>query len=390
MKGFARMFDDEVTSDVVLVANGKSFFAHKAILAARSEYFRNLLYGGLIESRQSRVELEDAPGEVFGILLKYLYTGSIRLGFKDLATLLDLFVLAHRYQIGKVQKYLEDHFESMVYSENVCTLLSLAIQYSLNKLVITCATFARENAQLVLSSKDFGNLSEKALHLLFALEEKIHGKLSKETLAKALTKWIQTHPNQTDTLTSALTTTDLGVEIVDGQVSDLKKVHPAMEMRAEGNKVDVSESSIENVAEELSELSMSHTAISNVNSASNSILPKPEENIQDDTRDAETFECWFDNCPRNPFSSERARNVHFGQHLKKSDEKKPGKKRNLSESSEETLESDSESSEDERNFFRTSSEDRRNFLKSIYGTSDSDSSGDSVASSYDSNELFNV
>ncbi|KAI1707312.1 hypothetical protein Ddc_14861 [Ditylenchus destructor] len=240
--------------------------------------------------------------------------------------------------------------------------------------------------------QDFGHLSEKALHLLFALEEKIHDKLSEETLAKALTKWNQTHPNQTDTLASALTTTDLSVEIVDGQVSVLKKVNPAIEMGAEGNKVDVSNSSIETVAEELSDLSMSHAVISNMKSASDSILPKPEENIQDDTGDAETFECWFDNCPRNPFSSERERNVHFGQHLKKSDEKKPGKKRNVpslhfkkrrdrhyyeesdpegryytdlyyeessgshSDSCEESLESDSQSSEDEMNSSKHSSD----------------------------------
>jgi len=62
-------------SDLQLIVEGKSFPAHRIILASRSEYFRALLYGGMRESQQSEVELQGAPIGAFKILLKYIYSG---------------------------------------------------------------------------------------------------------------------------------------------------------------------------------------------------------------------------------------------------------------------------------------------------------------------------
>lgn len=62
-------------SDIVLVVEGQKLHAHKVILAARSEYFRALLYGGLKETNQSEILLPDVPLKAFKNLLKYIYTG---------------------------------------------------------------------------------------------------------------------------------------------------------------------------------------------------------------------------------------------------------------------------------------------------------------------------
>lgn len=67
-------------ADVHLIVEGVSFPAHKIILAARSQYFRALLYGGMKESTQSQVELKAATTAAFKSLLKYVYTGRMALG----------------------------------------------------------------------------------------------------------------------------------------------------------------------------------------------------------------------------------------------------------------------------------------------------------------------
>lgn len=48
----------------------------KVILAARSDYFRALLYGGMKESSQTEIHLTDTPLKAFKSLLKYIYTGT--------------------------------------------------------------------------------------------------------------------------------------------------------------------------------------------------------------------------------------------------------------------------------------------------------------------------
>lgn len=66
-------------SDVTLIVGGQRFNGHKIILAARSQYFRALLFGGLKESMQHEIELKDANLAAFKGLLEYIYTGRISL-----------------------------------------------------------------------------------------------------------------------------------------------------------------------------------------------------------------------------------------------------------------------------------------------------------------------
>lgn len=68
----------KVYSDVTLVldakkgADSKHVTAHRAILAARSGYFRDLF---MKNPEQSRVDLPDLSPAVFGCLLEFIYTG---------------------------------------------------------------------------------------------------------------------------------------------------------------------------------------------------------------------------------------------------------------------------------------------------------------------------
>lgn len=68
-------------SDIVLVVQEQKLPAHKVVLAARSDYFRALLYGGMRESNQTEITLSDAPVNAFKSLLKYIYTGESKVSF---------------------------------------------------------------------------------------------------------------------------------------------------------------------------------------------------------------------------------------------------------------------------------------------------------------------
>lgn len=66
-------------TDVTLIVADQRFNGHKIILAARSQYFRALLFGGLKESSQQEIELKGASVPAFKGLFKYIYTGHMSL-----------------------------------------------------------------------------------------------------------------------------------------------------------------------------------------------------------------------------------------------------------------------------------------------------------------------
>lgn len=72
----AQLCLSEDYSDVVFIVEQQRLPAHRVILAARSEYFRTLLYGGFSESTKKIIELE-IPVEAFKVLLRYIYSGNI-------------------------------------------------------------------------------------------------------------------------------------------------------------------------------------------------------------------------------------------------------------------------------------------------------------------------
>jgi len=70
-----RLFENQKFSDVILSVNGREFYAHKAILAARSPVFAAMFEHEMEEKKQNRVEITDMDHEVLGEMLKFIYTG---------------------------------------------------------------------------------------------------------------------------------------------------------------------------------------------------------------------------------------------------------------------------------------------------------------------------
>ena len=55
--------------------NKKEFYAHKAILAARSPVFAAMFQHDLAEKKQNRVDITDMEPEVLREMLRFIYTG---------------------------------------------------------------------------------------------------------------------------------------------------------------------------------------------------------------------------------------------------------------------------------------------------------------------------
>ena len=60
----------------ILVGETK-FYLHRIILAARNEYFKALLFGGLAEAELNTIKMGDVTPPAFHKVVQFLYSGKI-------------------------------------------------------------------------------------------------------------------------------------------------------------------------------------------------------------------------------------------------------------------------------------------------------------------------
>ncbi|CAH0718693.1 unnamed protein product, partial [Brenthis ino] len=149
-------------SDVTLIVEGQRIPAHKVILAASSDYFRALLYGGMREANQAEVELQ-APLLAFKALLRYVYSGHMGLSLLREDTVLDMLGLAHQFNFQELETAISDYLRQVLALRNVCAVLDAARLYGLDALMDYCYNYLDKNAKEVLQHDTFLQLSVEAL-----------------------------------------------------------------------------------------------------------------------------------------------------------------------------------------------------------------------------------
>lgn len=91
--------------------NGRILHGHKAIICARSPYFRAMLLGGLKESRDRTVRVDSSQIRfpIFYALIKYLYINDVEL--EDDGDWIELLVAANQYSVELLKEICEDVLE---------------------------------------------------------------------------------------------------------------------------------------------------------------------------------------------------------------------------------------------------------------------------------------
>lgn len=158
---FNNLFERHKFSDVILFVGGKEFFAHKAILAARSPVFQAMFEHEMEEKRFNRVEITDMDNEVLHEMLRFIYTGKID---KERLEKFDADLLAAADKVCVVVCY--------------CCLLTLKLilciyfpQYDLERLKVLCEeslcnNLTVENSAEVLTLADMHSATQLKAYAL--------------------------------------------------------------------------------------------------------------------------------------------------------------------------------------------------------------------------------
>ncbi|XP_038701545.1 ARM REPEAT PROTEIN INTERACTING WITH ABF2-like isoform X1 [Tripterygium wilfordii] len=165
--------NNSTLSDVIFLVEGRRFYAHRICLLASSDAFRAMFDGGYREKDARDIEIPNIRWEVFELMMRFVYTGSVVVSL-DIAQ--DLLRAADQYLLEGLKRLCEYTIAQDISLENVASMYELSEAFHAVSLRNTCILFILEQ---------FYKLSRRPGHsqLMQRILPEIH-----DYFTKALTK----------------------------------------------------------------------------------------------------------------------------------------------------------------------------------------------------------
>ena len=155
-KTFGELLDDPSTHDVTFkTSDGGSVSGHRAIVAAGSPVFHAMLYGNMKESSEKEIKLSSVDTETFSNLLRFIYTGRIKINPECFENILDA---ARFFNVSSVEVQVADYIAKSLDNKNFYSILNVAIDKKFDHLLEHCLIFMDANANELVNSSNFSRL----------------------------------------------------------------------------------------------------------------------------------------------------------------------------------------------------------------------------------------
>ncbi|XP_072393070.1 kelch-like protein 26 [Diabrotica undecimpunctata] len=153
--------------DVTLVIEGCAFRAHKAVLAACSDYFRAMFTDNMLEATQTEICLNGITAKGFDQLLKYAYTTRLAL---NLANVQDVLEAASHVQMVAVIQACSTYLQNQIDIDNCVDIATIAETYSLSTLSKIVYGYMSGHLLEFSNSSEFYRLTPQQLENLLAFD----------------------------------------------------------------------------------------------------------------------------------------------------------------------------------------------------------------------------
>lgn len=177
---------DDLLCDVTLVVNGKSFDAHRCVLASSSMYFRKVFTGEMGDRHKTEIELNVLDAKVMKPLLEYMYTGNISINevnARSLVAAADFLLIQTLKRIGC------EFLETIICPGNCFELQYFAEQYTCDQLKTTATNFIINNFASASESEGFKVIEYNVLFDLVSRDELIVS--LEEQVYEAVIAWVK-------------------------------------------------------------------------------------------------------------------------------------------------------------------------------------------------------
>ncbi|XP_053391417.1 BTB/POZ domain-containing protein 2-like [Mercenaria mercenaria] len=157
------LYDKRLWTDVKLRCKdhdeNERIHAHKIVLAARSPVFQAMFFGACTNGKDE-VQLDNTESKILDLFLRYIYSDTVALTEENASAVLEI---AHYYQVTNLVQFCADYLATLITPVNACEILTLAMFYKVTTLRDACCTIIDRNADEILKSEGFLELTEECL-----------------------------------------------------------------------------------------------------------------------------------------------------------------------------------------------------------------------------------
>ncbi|XVF32582.1 hypothetical protein REPUB_Repub17cG0094500 [Reevesia pubescens] len=147
-------------SDVTFVVEGKRFYAHRICLLASSDAFRAMFDCGYRERDAKDVEIPNIKWDVFLLMMRFIYTGSVNVEI-DIAQ--DLLRAADQYLLDGLKRLCEFAIAQDISLENVALMYELAEAFNATSLQEACLLFILEQFERLSTKPWYSHLIQRII-----------------------------------------------------------------------------------------------------------------------------------------------------------------------------------------------------------------------------------
>eukprot|EP01124_Arcella_intermedia_P002748 TRINITY_DN11498_c0_g2_i1.p1 TRINITY_DN11498_c0_g2~~TRINITY_DN11498_c0_g2_i1.p1 ORF type:complete len:471 (+),score=113.54 TRINITY_DN11498_c0_g2_i1:3-1415(+) len=123
---FSIFFNESTLSDIQIVVEKKTFFAHKVILACRSQYFNTMFTTGFKETNVETLKLKEVTVPIFEELLRYIYNDQMNINQVNWQ---DLLMAGQKYNIPGVVDHVGKFLMEQMTWENVVEMYKICLAF---------------------------------------------------------------------------------------------------------------------------------------------------------------------------------------------------------------------------------------------------------------------
>jgi len=166
---FWSLFQNSLLTDYTIVCGGEEIKVHKAVLAARSDYWRALLASGWVESESSSTE-KAITKETLYILLEFIYTGRVqeKMEPRQMESLLEA---ANFYGVESLKEQCEEGLILSLGPTNLVDRLVLADTFSATQLRRVAKQMLIQNVDMLTDIPDWKQKLESRISLALEVME---------------------------------------------------------------------------------------------------------------------------------------------------------------------------------------------------------------------------